>query len=203
MLLLSVLLIGMGALIATYLVDSLTDRVSVVVLARDVPVGTQLTRDQLSTVKVSVDSTVKTIPARQLDQVVGQIARVDLQQGTMLAPSQLTGEASPAPGQQVVSAALKQSQLPARGLRPGEPVLIVATSGSGGADPAPAAGNPAAANSAAGGLPNTQATVDRVSQPDADGVLVVDLLVQETSGPAVAKQASLGRIALILTARRP
>jgi hypothetical protein len=46
------------------------------------------------------------------------------------------------------------------------------------------------------------ATVDRVAAPDAEGTVVVNLLVGADAGPAIARQASLGRIALVVTARR-
>ncbi len=48
---------------------------------------------------------------------------------------------------------------------------------------------------------DTPATVDAVSSPDADGTVRVDLVVDARVGPAIVKQASTGRIGIVLTSR--
>ncbi len=199
MLALAVLLVATGALLATYVVSSMSDRSSVIVLRRDVAVGTPLTAADVTTAMVSVDRDVLTIPGSQLQDVVGKIAAADLKRGTLLSATQLTGAQSPGQGQQVVPVALQPTQIPARGLVPGDKVLVVVTQGNqpppqgGGAEPAPTA--PAAQN-------DVQGTVDRVGEPDADGRVVVDLLLAAQAGPNVARQAASGRIALVLMPRR-
>ena len=192
MLVLGLLLVVAGALAAGYLFTGLGDRTTVLMLSRDVPVGTQLTAADLATTRVSVDTGVSIIPDRQLHQVVGRFAAVDLRKGTLLGSSQLTSALSPRAGQQVVPISLKLEQLPARGLGPGDLVLVVPTPGQQGQEPSQ------------GSSPlsqDTPATVDQVSSPDADGLVRVDLVVDAQVGPAMAKQASTGRLALVLTSR--
>lgn len=195
MLVLGLLLVVAGALTAGYLFTGLRDRTPVLMVSRDVPIGTQLTAADLATTQVATDTGVAVIPSRQLHQVIGRFASVDLRKGTLLAPSQLTSAVSPRAGQQVVPVSLKLDQLPARGLNPGDLVLVVATPGQESQDqPAKGTASPAPGE-------DTPAIVDQVSAPDADGVVRVDLLVDARVGPTLAMQASTGRLALVLTAR--
>jgi hypothetical protein len=197
MLLLGLLLVVAGALAAGYVYAGMSDRVAVVQVARDVPIGTQLSAGNLATARVAADAGVATIPARQLEQVVGRFAGVDLRRGTLLSASQLTSQPSPRAGQQVVPVAVKVAQLPARGLVPGDQVLVIATPGQDGQDQTAGGGE-------AGLLgQDTPASVDQVSGVDADGNVRVDLLVAAGVGPAIAKQASTGRIGFVLTPRGP
>lgn len=107
----------------------------------------------------------------------------------MLAPSQVTDAIVPAPGQAIVPVALKPSQLPARGIQPGDRVVATAVL-------------PATPGRTAGGSPIEHvARVDQVGRPDADGLVVVDLVVPATEGTALARQAADGRIALVLQSR--
>lgn len=198
MLLLGLLLVVAGALAAGYVYSGMSDRVAVVQVARDVPIGTQLTAGDLATARVATDAGVATIPARQLEQVVGRFAGVDLRHGTLLSASQLTSQPSPRAGQQVVPVAVKVAQLPARGLAPGDQVLVIATPGQDGQDQTAGSGGEAALLGQ-----DTPASVDQVSGVDADGNVRVDLLVAAGVGPAIAKQASTGRIGFVLTPRGP
>jgi hypothetical protein len=195
MLVFGLLLIVVGALAAAYLYTGIGDRVSVVVVTRDVPIGTQIDASDVATTRIAADPDVALIPGRQLRQVVGRLAAVDLRKGTLLAPSQVTTTLNPRPGQQVVPVALKVAQLPARGLSPGDQVLVIATPGDQAQDQATTGSGPGPLTQ------DTAATVDQVSSPDADGNVRVDLVVDARVGPAIAKQASTGRLAVVLTSR--
>jgi hypothetical protein len=193
MLALAVLLVALGALLATYVVSSMSDRNSVIVLRRDVAVGMPIAAADVTTAMVSVDRTVRTIPGSQLQDVVGKIAATDLKSGTLLTVSELTVARSPGQGQQIVPVALEPARIPARGLAPGDSVLVVVTQGK-------TASGDGAGRPAQGGA-DVRATVDRVGRPDADGRIVVDLLLSAQAGPSVARQAAAGGIALVLTPR--
>jgi hypothetical protein len=194
MLLTGALLVVAGALAAGYLYTGIGDRQAVVELTRDVPVGAQLSAADVATTRVAAGTDVAVIPGRQLRQVVGRLAAVDLRKGTLLAPAQLTSALSPRPGQEVVPVAVKAGQLPARGLTPGDQVLVIATPAQQGQDETPADGSAPLTK-------DTAASVDAVSAPDADGTVRVDLVVDAQLGPPIAKQASTGRLALVLTSR--
>ncbi|MFI0411985.1 SAF domain-containing protein [Actinomadura sp. 3N508] len=196
MVVIGMLLMLTGALSAAYLYTETGDRTSVVMVTRDIPVGSPIDAWDVATTQVDAGQGVALVPGRQLRQVVGRVASVDLRKGTLLAPSQVTTALSPRTGQQVVPIALKASQLPARGLAPGDQVLVIATPGQQGQSPPTAAGGDQLTQ-------DTAATIDQVSSADAEGSVQVDLVVDARVGPAIAKQASTGRLALVVTARGP
>jgi len=175
-----------------YLFRSATHRFPAVVVVRDVSVGQQITRADVDTTLVSAVTSVQTIPGRQLPEVVGNRAAVDLRRGSLLVPSQITSDVAPHPGQALVAVALKPSQLPAHGLVPGAPVSVIATPGAQGQDTSTGDATPPA---------DVAAIVDQVSGPDADGLMSISLLVTQGDAATVARQASTGRVALIVTAR--
>lgn len=188
MLALGVALAGLGILAGGLLLSSVSHRQAVLALAKAIPPGATITRDDLTTVMISSGSGLKTIPASQLAQVTGLTAATALDQGTLLVPSELTSTQVPAPGDQLVTVALKPSQLPARGLLPGDQVLVIATPGT-----------QAAAAQLTADVP---ATVIAEAGPTQDGYDTVDLQVSAAAAPSVARQDSTGQIALIVTARR-
>ncbi len=189
---LGVVLAGLGALAGAWVFASFSHRVEVLALTRNVAMGTQLTPSDLAPVAISAGSGVKTIPARQEAQVTGLVAAVGLRAGALLVPADLTSALVPGAGQQLVPVALKSDQLPASGLAPGGQVLVVPTPGAAGQQ----ASGPAVLAQA------VPATVYRVAGPDQNGNVVVDLLVAAAQGPSVARQASTGQIALIVTPGR-
>lgn len=166
-------------------------------MARTVTVGSPITDADLKEVKVNVASGLDPIPAGQRATVVGRIARVELVAGALLVADQLTDKAVPAAGQQLIGLELKPAQLPARPLRPGEPVLLVITS-----DPSNVANTEAKGTQTLPRPPTIKATVAGVGATTTDGTVVVDVLVNENDGPAVLDRASQGRVALALVARR-
>ncbi|MEV4218808.1 SAF domain-containing protein [Nonomuraea sp. NPDC049725] len=183
MLVASVALTALGALVAWEVYGVAGQQTPVLVMARDVPIGQQLQAQDVRTVAMGTDPAVHSMRAAEKSAVIGKRAAVDLKAGGLLAPSQVTDSFTPAPGQVVVPVAVKASQLPARGIHPGDRVVATAV------------------------LPGTQqahdhlARVDRVGSPDADGLIVVDLVVPAAEGTALARQAALGKIAIVLQSR--
>jgi SAF domain len=188
MLVLGVALVGLGILAGALILTSASQRESVVAVSASIPAGATITRNDLTTVSVAVGSGVKTIPARHLTEVTGLVAAATLETGTLLAPDEITPALPPAAGQQLVTIALRPSQMPASGLSPGDQVLVISTPGS-----------QAAATALIEQVP---ATVLAVGGPTQDGYMTVDVEVAAADGPAVARQSSTGRIALIIIARR-
>ena len=194
MIALAVAMAGAGVLISAAVYQQADHQVAVVVVTRPVPAGAVITAADLGTAHVTVGSGIQTIPAAQLGQVQGEIAATALQPATLLAPDDLTTRQPPAPGQELVPASVKPTALPASGLAPGDQVLIVATPGDQGQSGS-SVGSPSLTAPVA-------ATVEAVNgAPDSDGLDVVDLLVSDTSGAAVAEQVSTGQFALIVTKR--
>lgn len=177
-----------GALVAVWLVNSAAHRVPVLVVARPVAAGSTITAADLAEAEVSVDATVATVPGSRRDEVVGRVAATDLVQGALLAPSQVTDQTPPAAGQVLVVLALPSARMPAGGLRPGDPVLVV--------DTPPADADPPTRPPA-----TIPAVVVRVGPPDLNGVSAVDVTVAVGDGPALAARAATGRIAVVVQHR--
>jgi SAF domain len=195
-----VALVALAVLVNVYLFTTAGHRISVVRVARNVPIGQQLARADLDTSSVVVGPGVQVIPARQLGEVVGRRAAVDLRSGTLLTASQITTVLSPQPGQALVTVALKPGQLPPGGLTPGSQLRVVSAPGS----QAASEGDGGAASPGPGGQPSAKdvrAAVDAVGGPDADGTMTVSLLVADAEANTVAREAAAGQIALVITAR--
>lgn len=153
-------------------------------VARDVPVGTEVTRADLAVVRLNGTPGLSPVPAGELGRVVGAYAAVPLTAGTLLSPDHLTRERVPGPGEQVVAIGLPRDRLPGRELRAGDPVLLVATG-----SPAPADERPV---TFAARVHDLRAAGGR------DGDLVVSLVVGERDGAVVASLAAAGRLTVVL-----
>lgn len=196
MIALAVALVGLGVLASVAVYGATNLRVPVIVLTADVPVGTVITASDLGTANVFVGPGVQVIPARQMPQVVGQVAGTTLHAGMLLTASELATQRPPAAGEVLVPLPIKPSFVPASGIGAGDHVLIEATPG--------AQGQSGSSNGAAALATPVAGVVEAVNlAPDTDGFDVIDVLVARTSGDAVAAQASTGQIALIVTQRAP
>ncbi len=189
MLVASVALTALGALIAWEVYGVAGHQTPVLVMTRDVPIGQQLQAQDLRTVAMGIDPAVHSLKAADKSTVIGKRAAVDLRAGSLLAPNQVADTLTPGPNQAVVPLALKASQLPARGIQPGDRVVATAVLSS--------------TQEGQSGRVSVDhlARVDRVGQPDADGLIVVDLVVPAADGTALARQAAMGKIAIVLQSR--
>ncbi|MFC7546446.1 flagellar biosynthesis protein FlgA [Plantactinospora sp. GCM10030261] len=124
---LAILLIALGGLGAAFAVTSVRATGTYLAVAREVPVGTQLTRDDLVQVQVAGGQGLSPVPAGQVESVLAKRAAVRLVPGTLLTMSQLTEKPLLGPGQQQVAVSLKTDAVPARALHPGDQVLLVST----------------------------------------------------------------------------
>jgi hypothetical protein len=191
-LVLSVLIVLLGGLIAFAAGRMLTAHTAVLAVARDVEVGSTITADDLTVANVPPDPHLSPIPAAEQSHVVGMVAQVPLTRGALLTRAQVGTGSGLAAGELLVALPLKEGQLPARGLTPGQQVLIVSTPGSTGSTSGtgPTSGTPDK---------SFEATVAEVGQTNpTTQVTVVDLRVLEADGPTAARLASTGNLALIL-----
>lgn len=157
-------------------------------VARQVPVGAEVTAADLTVVRLSASPGLTPVPAHQVDEVVGMFAAVPLTQGTLLSPQHLTVEQVPAPGEQLVAVSMPRDQLPGRALRAGDRVMLVATSGR------------TAGTSDVGDPETFTARVHHVDGGDGRSNMVVSVVVDERDGAVVAALASAGRVAIVLLA---
>jgi hypothetical protein len=177
-----------GALGASWLVGAAGDRITVVALARDVPYGTVLTREDLTLTDVAVDAGVRVVPADDVGAIVGQFSASDLVAGSLLASGQVTGALPPGEGEELIGLSVPANRVPAGGLRARDRLLLVDTPS---ADADPPTRSPA----------SFEVSVVRVGAPDLNGVSVVDVVAPTGDGPAVAVRAATGRFTLVVQPR--
>ena len=194
---LSAALIAVGGLSGAVLYSSSGQRTAVVVVARDVPIGAQITKADLTEASIALDPAVKSVKAGAESSLVGQRAAVDLKAGSLLSPSQVTRKTLVGPDEQLVGVSLKPNQLPASPLAPGQKVLIVTTPDPNAADTT--GGKPATDDAP----PKTlSATVVKVGDPaTGTGTVTVDVAVPSGDGPALASRVATGNVALIVASR--
>jgi len=178
-----VILAGSLAGVQAYVVAQ-NQTTPVLALARDVGWGHQLTAGDLAVAAVIPDVHVQTIDAGERDHVLGQTAAHTLTAGTLLTRAELTGARVPAAGQVVVGVLLKPGGLPAKGVRPEDRVLLTPTT--------------TATSSTTEVAPVTGLVLDS-GNPNADGSVVVDVIVNGTQN-SIAAPAGSGQVVLSLLA---
>ncbi|MFB8026860.1 MULTISPECIES: SAF domain-containing protein [unclassified Streptomyces] len=192
---LSVALIAVGGLSGAVLYSASGQRTAVLVVPRDVPVGTKLTRTDFSEASVALDPAVKSVKASQASDLVGQRAAVDLRAGSLLTVNQVTDKSLVGPGEQLVGVSLKPSQIPATRLVPGQRILIVSTPDADAVATAEDSGLEAKPKTLA-------ASVVAVGAPaTGTGNIVVDVAVPVKDGPPLAARVATGNVAVIVDAR--
>lgn len=182
-----VLVIALSALGAAVLFSSAADRVTVIGVARDVPIGQKITEEDLREVSIAGGSGLQSIPADDAATVIGRTASVQLIGGSLLNPGQLADGPSLPEGTVIAGAVLKGGQYPV-GLSIGDTVDVVETT----SPDASGVGEP---------VVRGRATVTDIAEPD-DGQsqLLVSLAVPSDAATAVSSAGAAGRISLVVTA---
>ncbi|MFD5345666.1 SAF domain-containing protein [Streptomyces anulatus] len=179
-----------GALAFSWLLRSAGDRVDVLALARDVPVGQKLVAEDLVVAAVAADPALSPIPAADKQSLVGRRAGTDLKQGTLLASSQLATGDLLRDGEELVAVAVERGRAPVDALGQGDTVKAVSTPASDGAA-AKAEAPPEAVT----------ARVVKVGRANASGAVVVQVAVPSSDGALLAARSATGRIALVLVSK--
>ena len=185
---LAVLLIVGGGTVAGLLAVRLDDRATVLVAAREIPPGQQITRDDLAVAKVSSDG-VAVIAASQAGQVVGRYAAQDIPAGRLLDAGMLNASGLLRDGFAAVGVALKPGRYPAGGLQAGDVVEVVRVVDG------------------AASLLVDRGTISSVHQPSSgafgggSGDVTVTVVLTRRAAAAVAAAAAADQVALVLLTR--
>lgn len=170
-----------------HVLSSASDTSPVLVVSDHVARGEQIGADDLQVAELPEAPGLTAVPADQMNDVVGQVAAVNLVPGATLTPQAYSDALSPSEGMTYVGVALDSSQMPAHPLVSGDQVRIVDTPSSQSEPPVES--------------PHTiTATVLSVTELEGTGVKVVDLEVESEQAPALAARAATGRVALVLDA---
>jgi hypothetical protein len=191
-----VLVVLLGGLLAFTAGQMLTARTEVLAVARDVPLGSTITAEDLTVANVTSDPNLSPIPASHRSQIVGMVAQVPLTRGELLTGAQVGPDSGFTAGEMLVALPLKEGQFVARGLSPGQQVLIVATPGSTGSTSGSATPTDETNGARDEQIEATVAEVGSLNQ--ATQLTVIDVRVSADDGVRVAELASTGNLALIL-----
>lgn len=179
------LFVVVAVLLAGWLWQQKSDRISVLVIDHAVPAGATVTANDLTVAEISgVDNA---IPSTDSDQIIGSTAAVGLVEGQILTPDMVTSTPIPGPGERIVGLELDAPHAPS-GLRPGDTVKVLAVPPSG--DPGTTADldDPP--------LLAAQATVASVRVIQGSGTRLT-ILVPDSVADRVAAYVAAGRVALV------
>ena len=123
------LVIGIFALAGGWLYSNASTTEPVVVLRADMERGQQVTSNDLRVVEVGSEEALNLVGAGQTDALIGQIALVDLDAGTLVNHSLFANGAAIANGDGIVGMALDPGEYPTLSMRPGDRVRVLATGG--------------------------------------------------------------------------
>ena len=181
-------LVLLGGAVLLYAIPLYSGHTTVVVMARDVKMGSALSAVDLTTADVAVGPQVAVVHPQD-GALLGKTALADLSTGALLSPRQVGDAPVLAAGQQLVPVRLKLGQQPQQGLSAGQQVLAV---------PAPADPSSPGGQALSQAQP-ARATVVSAGDPDpATGDVVVDLRVPDSDAVALARTAATGAMTLVL-----
>lgn len=181
LLLLGVVLAVLGALLGVVVYREGAQRVPVVAMARSVPFGQVVTRDDVREIPLPADTGLATVAWSNVASVIGRVAVTDLLAGQAITPDAVVSERPPAAGDAVVGVSVGPGRVPLTPLGVRDEVLVSGI----GDNAAP-----------------QRATVLRVGEPDASGKRTVDLLVGEAVAVDLGRMSAEDRAVLVLVARR-
>lgn len=189
---LGVIAVCLGGLLSYVIYARVATESVVVSMAATVYRGEVIEPADLTSITLSGDPSVATIPAAEASTLVGQRAAYDLIDGSLVAPTSVTAQAVPATDRAVIGMKLVGGRAPADFLQPGAPLRLVAL-------PAPDA-QPGVADPYAGKTFPARA-VSAQPGPDA-GSLFVDVDVVSGQAPTIAMLAAQDRLTVVRDAGR-
>lgn len=173
---------ALGALIVGYAFLTISDTVGVVVANQTIERGTTITSDDLLVGSIKADPSIATVPASDLQDLLGQVAAVEIVEGSLVSPAEVTSDPIPGIGETLVNLALQPGQFPP--LYGGAPVRVVSTASNNDEPPTEA--------------PRFIEAVVVDSTPTEDGLMIVNVVVSSDQAGLLATRAATGRIAVVL-----
>ena len=129
---LGVLVLAAGAVFGWFMWATTSTASEVVAAKVDVERGQIITAQHLTTVRVTLDPSLRTVPGKGLQSLVGRRAAADLSAGTLISPDEVTEVLLPPSGMSVVSVPIDAGLVPSVPIRAGDTVRLVQTPAAGG-----------------------------------------------------------------------
>lgn len=200
---------SIGLFAALY--SSASRQTQVLVVTQTVQQGQPLLTSNLGQAWVAAGPGVAAIPVGRASQVLGKVAAVTITSGALLTPADVSSVLPIAPGDAVVGLALKEGQLPAGGVGPGDQVMVVETGASGspltsfvGSSGSSGSGSTSASAASAGSAgistPSSSSAGSAAAsggESGPSGVLVPDATVFETGSPGAQSSGNFTELVSI------
>lgn len=186
------LMVGVAGLLGAWVFAATSERVSVMVAARDIEPGEIIDADDLRVIEIGSSSELRAVQPSQQELILGRAARGPIPADTVLNTDLFTDRDQTVPtGMVVVGAALEQGAAPTASLRAGDRVDVLGVVRTTGA---PSDGTGPAAQLISPG------TVWAVEQPatGSSSTLWVSIVVPAEAQGAVAQAAADGLVRLTL-----
>lgn len=179
--------ICLGGLLSYVIYNRVAAESSVLSVTHTIYRGETIAAKDLTPVTVSGAAELNTVPAEQLQELVGKKAVYDLVEGSLVPVGAISDVAVPGKGRAVVGLKLAQGRAPTNLLHPGAPVRLVSL---------PPSGNGTEAQDALTDKTYLARVID--SAPGADGVSVlINADVVASQAPVIAVLAAQDRIAML------
>lgn len=182
---LAVVLVCLGGVTGLWLWTSSSAATEVVAVRAAVERGQLIADSDLMAVRVTLDPSLRTVPATARQSLVGKRAVTDLAAGTLVSPDQVSDAVVPGAGLAVVAVPIAPGLIPAEPLKAGDTVRLVQ---------APAQGGVVTAAP-------TEITATVLNVTPGDTETVVDVLVADNRAGELAARAASGDLALVLASR--
>ena len=180
--------ICLGGLLSYVIYARVASSTSVVIMAHTVYRGATIQQSDLAVARMSGEIVAKSVPAAQLDSLVGQRAVFDLPEGALVTPGSYAQLAVPAAGRAIVGIRLSTGRAPAGLLTPSATVRLVGLPAAASAD--------TKADDRLGGKTFEGSIVDQTAGADGDSI-VVDVDVAAAEAPTIALLAAQDRLAVV------
>jgi hypothetical protein len=181
----AVVLVCLGGVLGLWLWTSSSAATEVVAVRAHVERGRLIAATDLTTVRVTLDPSMRTVPGAALESLVGKRAVTDLAVGTLVTPEQLGDAVVPGRGFAVVAVPIAPGLIPAEPLKAGDTVRLVQAPAQGGAVTAAP----------------TEITATVLNVTPGDTHTVVDVIVADNRAGELAARAAGGDVALVLASR--
>ena len=187
-------IVVVGALLIAQLIHAGQTENRVLEVRSDVGRGEVIRDTDLVAVTVGQVGNVSTVPADQLDAMVGKRAAVDLRSGSLLSAGAIgAADTVPAPGKSLVGLKLAPGQVPIGDLTAGAKLRLIQTSAINGSATATDAANTNGQSWDATMAASTKGT---------DQVTLVNVEVKSGEAARIAQLTSQGRIAVVKDSSR-
>ena len=187
-------IVVVGALLIAQLIHAGQTENRVLEVRSDVGRGEVIRDTDLVAVTVGQVGNVSTVPADQLDALVGKSAAVDLRSGSLLSAGAIgAADTVPAPGKSLVGLKLAPGQVPIGDLTAGAKLRLIQTSALNGSATATDAANTNGQSWDATMAASTKGT---------DQVTLVNVEVKSGEAARIAQLTSQGRIAVVKDSSR-